>query len=162
MVEIGNRTEVVIGDNTFFIQHYDPFTAVRVFGDLQKVASPILAELSGAVGKNALEGEEGVQIMDTDLTDLNSVLPILKGVFSSLHKYVDGDTLVKTLKMLLNADYVSVSLNGGKAVRLNEDAINLAFSGSIGGMLELAYHVVRVNYSDFFTIIKNRFGNLGA
>ena len=76
-----------------------------------------------------------------------------------MHEYVDGETLVKLIDMLVREDYISVSIEGGTPKRLSKDLVNMVFNGNPGGVLELAYEVVKVNYGGFFTIFKTLFGS---
>ena len=64
--------------------------------------------------------------------------------------------------MLVREDYISVSIEGGTPKRLSKDLVNLVFNGNPGGVLELAYEVVKVNYGGFFTIFSTLFGNQEA
>lgn len=157
MIELGTRKEVVINDLQFYIQHMDPFTALHTIGEIQKVASPLIAEVAGVL-EVAVQNSEG-GMLDKDLKDMSILMPAVKGVFMSAHKYIDGDTLIHILKLLLRPKYISVNYNGRKS-ELSEDMIMHIFNGDIMSMLELAYHVLQVNYSDFFTASATRFGSL--
>lgn len=154
--EIGSREQVVIGDNTFYIQNFDPFMAIKVFGDMQKVASPIIAEMT-----EGFTGGKSEDIMDVDLQSAEVMMRSLKAVCMSMHKYLDGDTLLRVLKMLLDPKIVAVEHNG-RPTALNENVVTAVFNGDMMGMLELAYHVIRVNYADVFTTAASRFGFTGG
>ena len=148
MKEIGNRTEIqlkTVNDVVFHVQCFDPFTALRVLGDLQRVLSPIVGSMVGSA--NA-----------TDVESINILSKSISNICNGLHDYVDGETLVKLIEMLVREDYISVSIEGGTPKRLSKDLVNLVFNGNPGGVLELAYEVVKVNYGGFFTIFKNLFG----
>lgn len=148
MKEIGNRTEIklkTVNDVVFHVQCFDPFAALRVLGDLQRVLSPIVGSMVGSA--NA-----------TDVESINILSKSISNICNGLHEYVDGDTLVKLIEMLVREDYISVSIEGGTPKRLSKDLVNLVFNGNPGGVLELAYEVVKVNYGGFFTIFKTLFG----
>lgn len=152
MKEIGNRTEIklkTVNDVVFHIQCFDPFTALRVLGDLQRVLSPIVGSMVGSA--NA-----------TDVESINILSKSISNICNGLHEYVDGETLVKLIEMLVREDYISVSIEGSTPKRLSKDLVNLVFNGNPGGVLELAYEVVKVNYGGFFTIFNNLFGNQEA
>lgn len=152
MKEIGNRTEIklkTVNDVVFHVQCFDPFTALRVLGDLQRVLSPIVGSMVGSA--NA-----------TDVESINILSKSIGNICKGLHEYVDGDTLVKLIEMLVREDYISVSIEGGTPKRLSKDLVNLVFNGNPGGVLELAYEVVKVNYGGFFTIFKTLFGGQEA
>lgn len=148
MKEIGNRTEIRLqtADNVVFhVQCFDPFTALRVLGDLQRVLAPIVGSMVGSA--NA-----------TNVETINILSKSISNICKGLHDYVDGDTLVKLVEMLVREDYISVSIEGGSPKRLSKDLVNLVFNGNPAGVLELAYEVVKVNYGGFFTIFKTLFG----
>lgn len=149
---VGEREQVFIGENTFYIQNIPPFKALKVLGDLQKLVSPIIAEVGDSV-----TGIEG--FFNKDVMSFGVMGKVMKGAFTSLYKYIDGDTLEQTLKMLLDPKYVAVEING-KPTPLNEQAATQVFNGNIMEMLELAWQVVQINYSDVFTTAAIRFGSL--
>ena len=152
MKEIGNRTDIklkTVNDVVFHVQCFDPFTALRVLGDLQRVLSPIVGSMVGSA--NA-----------TDVESINILSKSISNICNGLHEYVDGDTLVKLIEMLVREDYISVSIEGGTPKRLSKDLVNLVFNGNPGGVLELAYEVVKVNYGGFFTIFSTLFGSQEA
>lgn len=157
MIELGTRQEVVINGLKFFVQHMDPFTALHTLGELQKIASPLIAEIAGVLEATVTNSDAGV--MDKDVMDMAVLLPAVKGIFLSAHQYIDGDNLVNVLKLLLSSKFISVDYNGKKN-ELNDDMIRFVFNGDMVSMLELAYHVMRINYADFFTISTTRFGTL--
>lgn len=149
MKEIGNRTEVklkTVNDAVFHVQCFDPFTSLRVLGDLQRVLSPIVGSMVGSA--NA-----------TNVETINILSKSIGNICKGLHDYVDGETLVKLVEMLVREDYISVSIEGGSPKRLSKDLVNLVFNGNPAGVLELAYEVVKVNYGGFFTIFNTLFGN---
>ena len=149
MKEIGNRTEVTlktVDTATFYVQCFDPFTSLRVLGDLQRVLSPIVGSMVGSSN-------------ETNFETINILSKSIGNICKGLHDYVDGETLVKLVRMLVHEDYISVSIEGGSPKRLSKDLVNLVFNGNPEGMLELAYEVVKVNYGGFFTIFNTLFGN---
>ena len=152
MKEIGNRTEIklkTVNDVVFHVQCFDPFTALRVLGDLQRVLSPIVGSMVGSA--NA-----------TDVESINILSKSISNICNGLHEYVDGETLVKLIEKLVREDYISVSIEGGTPKRLSKDLVNLVFNGNPGGVLELAYEVVKANYGGFFTIFSTLFGGQEA
>ena len=104
MIELGTRQEVVINDLKFFIQHMDPFTALHTLGELQKIASPLIAEVAGVLEATVTNSDAGV--MDKDVMDMAVLLPAVKGIFLSAHQYIDGDNLVNVLKLLLSSKFI--------------------------------------------------------
>ncbi len=150
---VGERTPVFIGENKYYVQNIPPFKALKVLGDLQKLVSPIIAE----VGDSVTGVEDG--FLNNDVMSLGVIGKVLKGAFTSLYKYVDGDTLERTLKLLLDPNYIAVEING-RPTALNEEVATQVFNGNIMEMLELAWEVVQINYSDVFTMAATRFGSL--
>lgn len=150
MNELGSRTEVrvkSVEDATFYVQAFNPFDAIKILGDLQKIIAPIMG---GVVGQQGEEGENAKLGM--------SVEAICKG----LHDYVDGDNLLRVMKMLIKPDFISVSIEGGQPKRLTDDLVNLVFAGRTQGLFELCYEVIKINYDGFFTIFGDLFGNQEA
>ena len=150
MNELGSRTEVHIKsveDATFYVQAFNPFGAIKILGDLQNIIAPIMG---GVVGQQGEEGE-------------NAKLGIsVEAICKGLHDYVDGDNLLRVIKMLINPDFISVSIEGGQPKRLTDDLVNLVFAGRTQGLFELCYEVIKINYDGFFTIFGDLFGNQGA
>ena len=147
MNELGSRTEVhlkSVEDATFYVQSFNPFDAIKILGDLQKIIAPIMG---GVVGQQGDDVKVGM-----------SVEAICKG----LHDYVDGDNLLRVMKMLINPDFISVSIEGGQPKRLTDDLVNLVFAGRTQGLFELCYEVIKINYDGFFTIFGDLFGNQEA
>lgn len=156
---IGDRQEVNIDDMTFYVQMYEPFKAIKVLGNLQKIILPVL--------KKTLAGMEDVDgILDKDLSsikDFAQVMPLLEGLFGGLSENLDGDKLEKLMNMLLDSNYVSTKHpQTEKLVKLDKSVINQIFTGNLSAMFTLAFNVVKVNYADFFTTLSTRFGNLGV
>ena len=147
MNELGSRTEVhvkSVEDATFYVQAFNPFGAIKILGDLQNIIAPIMG---GVVGQQGDDVKVGM-----------SVEAICKG----LHDYVDGDNLLRVMKMLIKPDFISVSIEGGQPKRLTDDLVNLVFAGRTQGLFELCYEVIKINYNGFFTIFGNLFGNQEA
>lgn len=156
---IGDRTEVIIDDMTFYVQMYEPFKAIKNLGDLQKAILPVL--------KQTLAGMEDVDgILDKDLSnikDFAQVMPLLEGIFSGLSDHLDGDKLERVMNMLLDSNYVSAKHpQTDKLVKLDKGIINQVFTGNLSAMFKLAFEVVKINYADFFTTLSTQFGNLGV
>lgn len=152
---LGDRHEVQIGENTFYIMMFEPFKAMEVLGDLQKTFSPIIGKLAGGVANNP-------DVLEAEITDLQGMLPALEGAFASLAENVDGKTLKNICSMLLNQEYIAVEDETGKTKQLSQGVINKIFLGKTGDMTKLMWEVVRLNYQDFFTTFSTQFGNLGV
>lgn len=134
MREIGDRTRVPLGDDVFFIQKFPVFEGMRVLGELQKLLLPSIGGLAaGADLKSGkLEGEGLVAALMLLSENLNS------------------DKMEKLSQTLLNEKYISVKVGGkGEAIPLDEETLNLIFTGRYFDVLVLMYYVAKVNYMDF-------------
>lgn len=154
-MELGDRKEVDVNGTTFYIMCYEPFKAIHTLGELQKLISPIVGKLAGGVGSNP-------DVLDKDTSDITGLLPALEGAFQSIADNLDGASLERLFKMLLDPNFVSVVDEDGKAKPLSTAMMNKVFIGKTADMFKLAFEVVKANYSDFFTILNTRFGSLGV
>ncbi len=133
--------EYRLGESVFYIRRFEPFTAMKVLGDLQKIILPAL----GAAAKE-------VNGIDLDSPDegLDALAGMLGGALAALPQHVDGAKLENAARMLLNPDYVSVSPDGLKSpVRLSEDVAIVVFEGRVMDMFAVMAEVFRVNFMDF-------------
>lgn len=136
----GKITEVEIGGCKFYIRQFDPFRAISVLGDLQRVIAPVLGSIAGSIKKNGIEG---------DLADLSVIAGAMEEVFAALPAQLDGDKLQGLSKKLLQTDFIGVSVDGSKPVMLDAGKINEVFTGKPYDMLRLMYEVAKANYADF-------------
>jgi hypothetical protein len=159
----GRRTEVVIGDNTYHVLRYEPFLALEVLGELQKhVLGPITRIIEGA---NAPPAAAPAQ-PDDDTASLTAPAssPVsaaaMRGVMDGIDKLsanLDGKTLVRLAKLVLNPEYIAVSIGTEPARKLTSDTVNLAFA-DVGEMAQLIVEVVKINYEDFIRRSLNLIG----
>lgn len=133
---------IELGSSTFHLTPIPPFVALAMFGDLQKLVAPVLAELVSA----AKPGETSVE-----QDELGSM--ILKA-----SQAMDGATLTKWADRLLVGDWVSVSINNAPPVRLGEGQKQLAFS-SPGDVLQLMVEVLIFNFEGPIRSFVSRFGD---
>ena len=98
---LGDRTEITINDNTFYVMMFEPFKSFKILGELQRIVAPILGKLAGGVLNNT-------DVLDKELSDLQGILPALDGALKEMAMTLDGDKLEKLLDMLLNPQYISV------------------------------------------------------
>lgn len=127
----GRRTEVVIGDNTYHVMKFEPFLSLEVLGELQK---HFLGPVTRAFEAKDADGAEATKAVIDGIDKLSSNL--------------DGKTLVTLAKLVLNPEYIAVSIDGGDAEKLTPAAVNRAFS-DVGEMGELIMEVVKINYEGF-------------
>ena len=121
--------------NKFYIRRFDPFLSLSVLGEVQKKFLPPLASLMESNDPNN-PGEErmkaAMQAMET------------------ISRNLDGPSLVGLVKLVLNKEYVSVSINGDAPRQLDEGAINLACD-DVFELISLVIEVLRFNYEKLFT-----------
>jgi hypothetical protein len=121
--------------NKFYIRRFDPFLSLSVLGEVQKKFLPPLASLMESNDPNN-PGEErmkaAMQAMET------------------ISRNLDGPSLVGLVKLVLNKEYVSVSISGDAPRQLDEGAINLACD-DVFELISLVIEVLRFNYEKLFT-----------
>lgn len=159
MFDGGKNTEFEQNSNVFYIRPFDPFTSLKLLGDLQKLVSPVIGNVFSAMGSKSgsEEGQEKISVMDKDI-DMAAV----EKAFAALAEHVDGHKLENMALRILDKSYVSVSIDGRDTVRLDKPQINELFTGKVSDMLMLIVEVLRVNYGDFTELFKSLSGNVVA
>ena len=169
------RTEKVIGENTFYIVPFAAFTATNISAELSAVLSPMLGSMGAMIGNidaeaamravsqpsfnagNEAEEDRGVTASDIMNMDMEKVLPALASAFGSL----SGDRLERLMRRLL-VDHQNISVEGeitdGRVVTLDKDLADEVFCGDIQDMFILCYEVIKVNFSGFFKKLGVQFG----
>ena len=131
----GKITKWKQGDFEFSIRQMNPFTAMKVLGDLQKLIIPALG--GAAAGLN-------------DSSENAEVVSAIGGALASIADNVDGDKLEQACKLLLNVDYIAVKEKGAKDFAyVSEEGLEAIFTGRPWDMLALCYKVFEVNFLDF-------------
>lgn len=152
-----DSVEVEVGEHKYFIRKFPALTAANVLGKLNTVLSPLASGIVPLVGV-ASKGKGGAtNLFDADITE---AIPMLTSALVSL----DGDKLQGTLELLL-LKHKNVSVEYDKDGKLevslmNRDLLNDFFCGDVQDLFLLAYHVVMVNYGNFFGNLLNQFGAL--
>lgn len=136
-------TAVRIGSDIFYIEKFNPFRALKVLGDVQKVIVPAI--------KGAGQGYlvSAADHMEADSMSLAVLIPAIIGAMDYVSANLSGDDLEKLGRLLLDPDYVSVSHNKQQAVTLDEDKIIEVFAGRPIDMIFLMVKVFEANYGDF-------------
>jgi len=169
------RTEKVIGENTFYIVPFAAFTATNISAELSAVLAPMLGSMGAMIGgidvdaamkaasqpsfnaENTTEEDRGVSVTDIMNMDMEKVLPALAAAFGSL----SGDRLERLMRRLL-VDNKNISVEGeitdGRTVTLDKDLADEVFCGDIQDMFTLCYEVIKVNFSGFFKKLGAQFG----
>ena len=141
---------VEIGKNTFGIKPMDPFTALAVLGDLQKVVLPVIGNLATVIDEKSANVDN---IMEKGL-DFNKIGPALSLAANNL----DGQTIAKLAKKLITKELITVQFEDGTQSRMDDEAVSKAFTGNMAEMLQLIWKIVEVNYGDFFSLMPKNFG----
>lgn len=134
---------VDMGSDIFYIRRYPPFHALYVLGEIQKIIIPVLT--GAGVGFTAGAAEN----MEADVKSPVVIIPTIISALEKLASNLDGETFEKLGKLLLDPDYVAVSVNRKQAVRLDEDTLIEVFDGRIIDMIALMAYVFRVNFLNF-------------
>lgn len=146
--------EQKIGGNTFYIYPLPAFTAANLSADVISLLAPLIGGIAGALGTQDGGLGESKDLMDMDVSE---AAPHIAGAFSSL----SADKTERLLRNLLMNKNVVVKQEGSADVDyLTEDKCNEIFCGNVQNMFVLAFHVIKVNYGDFFESIGSRSGSV--
>ena len=137
MFDGGKITKWKQGDYEFSIRAFNPFYAMKVLGDLQKILIPAIGGAASSVG-------------ETD-TSVDTVAAV-GGALRQLAQNVDGKTMESACKLLLNPEYIAVKGKEGKQFSyVDEDMLSRIYWGRPWDMLALCFKVFEVNFLDFST-----------
>ena len=150
----GQITEFEQNGNVFYIRPVEPFTSLKLLGDLQKLVSPVIG--------NVISSFSDTNNADIGAIDKSIDMGAVEKAFAALAEHVDGEKLEKMCVRILDKNYVSVSIDGGETVRLGQAQVNELFTGNVSDMLLLIVEVLKVNYGDFMNLFGNLTGKVGA
>ena len=149
----GKITKFDYKDWTISIRNFEAFRAINHLGALQKT---ILPAFQGVI-KGVVGAKEGANL-EVDIVGMGKV--IAEGLDDVITK-IDGDSLERAFRILINPDYVSYAPKGtDKWQPLTEDNANEVFEGNIYGMFTVAYRVFTANYANFTKSSTGIFGAL--
>jgi hypothetical protein len=132
----GNRFEFELDNgNKFYIRRYDPFLSLEVLGEVQRKFLPPLAAL--------------MEANDTNTEQKDRIDNAMKAV-EMVSRTLDGKSLIALVKVVLNPEYVSVSIQADPPIRLDEGALNRACD-DVFEVIKLVIEVLRYNYERLFT-----------
>lgn len=132
----GEVTQWTQGNYTFAIRRFNPFLAMRVLGELQRLLVP-------AIG-GALDGASD------DMNDVVAMGGAVGGALLKMAEVVDGEKMEKSVRLLLDGNYISVSESGKKDYsRLDDGTIAAVFTGRPFDLLALCGKIFAVNFMDF-------------
>ncbi|MCL1987417.1 MAG: hypothetical protein FWG64_05535 [Firmicutes bacterium] len=155
--------EIETNDNgekaTFHIRKFSPFKATEILADLKDILADTLNGVFTAESGTKLE-EIPEEIGDLDID------PFLPEIVTAIQR-LDKKKIFWIIKELcINHQNVSTRLTDGQAKLESEqmatsitinDLENI-FADDFSGIFELVYHVLRINFEDFFGNAKRRFG----
>lgn len=123
--------EFTIEGVTFRVLPFDAFTQLQLFGDLQREILPSLGGvLNVALTKGESAGDDAAVIT----------------AFRDLCTRLDGTTLTKWAKKLINGDYISYEVDGRDPVKLSAGNMGEALP-DFSMVLELMFCVGKVNFA---------------
>ena len=127
------RETVEIGGTTYHLSAFDPFTALKIGGDIQrKFIAPMLSMFDGKEAGN----EQAVTA-----AFMAGVERVLSGM--------DGDTLVATAKRLISPDHILVDYDGDRR-KLDHGLIPVVLD--LAGLVELCVEVATDELSAAFSL----------
>jgi hypothetical protein len=131
-----DRNELKLDNgNIFYIRRYDVFLAFKVLGEVQKRFLVALTSLMEANDKSI-----GQEAQERNL---------FKAI-DSISKSLDGDSIVMLVKLVLNPEFISVSIGGEPPEKVDEGMLNRA-TDSIYDVVSVVFEVLQVNYKELFT-----------
>lgn len=149
-------TEQTIGRYKFYIYPLPAFTAANLSADVISLLAPLVGAIVGAFASREQDDAKGESKSIIDM-DVSEAAPYIAGAFSSL----SADKTERLLRNLLMNKNVAVKQEGElDADYLTEDKCNEIFCGNVQNMYILAFHVIKVNYGDFFESIGSQSGSV--
>lgn len=133
------------GESLFLIRPFEPFEALHVLGELQKVVGPVI----GGATKSLKDYD-----MDEEI-NLILLARVVGNVFESLPSRINGKQLEEVARLLLRTDYISFSHDGTEKnlVKFTETVIDEYFTGRPFDLIALMIQVAKVNYLDFSKLL---------
>ncbi|HHV6870618.1 TPA: phage tail assembly chaperone [Haemophilus influenzae] len=151
------RSEIQIGESTFFVQKFSVMDQLRIFGDLQKTLVPSLAKVIG------FSDEKPKDATSAQLAELaqKSAANFAQGL-QDLSQQLSGPDLVKLADMLIKPELVTVQrddFNNGTDKKLSKTDFDLVFD-DMSELIELVIFILQLNFSSFFTKFLARLGSV--
>lgn len=151
------RSEIQIGESTFFVQKFSVMDQLRIFGDLQKTLVPSLAKVIG------FSDEKPKDATSDQLAELaqKSAENFAQGL-QDLSQQLSGAELVKLADMLIKPELVTVQrddFNNGTDKKLSKTDFDLVFD-DMSELIELVIFILQLNFSSFFTKFLARLGSV--
>lgn len=151
------RSEIQIGESTFFVQKFSVMDQLRIFGDLQKTLVPSIAKVIG------FNDEKPKNATPEQLAELaqKSAANFAQGL-QDLSQQLSGAEMVKLADMLIKPELVTVQrddFNNGTDKKLNKADFDLVFD-DMAELVELVIFILQLNFSSFFTKFLARLGSV--
>jgi hypothetical protein len=135
MFDGGKITKWKQGDFEFSIRQMNPFKAMKVLGDLQKLIIPAIGGSVSALKDSSQNAE---------------IVAAIGGALSTVANSLDGDKLEQACKLLLNVEYIAVKEKGAKDFAyVSEEDLEAIYTGRPWDMLALCAKIFEVNFLDF-------------
>ena len=145
MQNILNITEFEWDKYTFYIRPMEPFTALELLGDLQRLILPAIGDAVGTEDVEVVKQMSFAELLSKTNIDFG------KGI-KTFSDAVPGRLLKTHVTTILNPEYIGVKMPDiDEPVKLDKARQTIIFSGHILGMLALTRKVLEVNFADFFT-----------
>lgn len=126
------QTVVEIGSKEFRITQFDPFRQLKLFADLQKEVLPavggVLNVAFSKTGDEKADDQAGIAAL------------------RELSAKFDGTQVLRWADLLIDQEYVAVSIDGADPVKLTKIAREDVFE-DFSEVLELLYHIGKVNFA---------------
>lgn len=136
MFDGGRITKWKQGDYEFSIRQMNPFLAMKVLGELQKILLPVIG---GAV--------EGLK----DSTDNAEMVATIGGALGKIAESVDGAKLYAACELLLDTDYLAVRGSDKQFRIMSKDDLAMIYTGRPWDLLAFCAKIFEVNFLDFST-----------
>lgn len=133
-------TTVTINNNTYEIGMIPADRSIEILYDLSKYTSVPL----GKLGNTLAAAKPGTKVMDMDIGEID-----FAGALQSFFENCPKKDFISTLKELCTTNIT----RNGKHVNFSID-----FMGNQGEAFMLAAEVLRFNFSDFFTVAREKLG----
>ncbi|MCQ9124362.1 phage tail assembly chaperone [Rodentibacter caecimuris] len=149
------RSEIQIGESTFFVQKFSVMDQLRIFGDLQKTLVPSLAKV---IGFSDDKPEDATPEQLAEIAQ-KSAANFAQGL-QQLSQQLSGAELVKLADMLIKPELVTVQrddFNNGTDKKLNKSDFDLVFD-DMSELVDLVIFILQLNFSSFFTKFLARLG----
>lgn len=132
-------TKVKVGEYQYLLYPFPAFKAANISGELFAFIAPAAASLMAII-----PSESEKSIMDSNIEQAASKI-------SAAFSFLDGNKVECMLeKLLIENQNIVIEFQNGEADYLTKELADNLFCGNAQLLYVLAYHVIKVNYEDFF------------